>query len=230
MRFRFLPFMIYFSAFILLMKLVDIVDKTKTLSAIFGVIELNAEQSQTTPEQAVKNAESSPKTESSTTKKPDNSTIQKSFISKDNNPIQCSASELEVLRSLSKRREELNAWRQDLVTKESMLKAAEFKVSQKIGELEALKKTVSGLLDEYNKKEDMKISSLVKIYENMKPKDAAKIFEGLEMNILLQVLDKMKEAKTAPILAQMDPAKATELTTQFAKQKKLPQNAKDNGQ
>jgi len=74
---------------------------------------------------------------------------------------------------------------------------------------------------QYNEKENMKIASLVKIYENMKPKDAAKIFEELDMPILLQVVNVMKESKVAPILSAMDPVKAKEISTEFANQKRL---------
>ncbi len=49
---------------------------------------------------------------------------------------------------------------------------------------------MAGLLAQYNDKEDSKIRSLVKIYENMKAKDAARIFNEMEMPILLEVIDK----------------------------------------
>lgn len=130
--------------------------------------------------------------------------------------------DIDILQSLAKRRQALDDWNKEVITKEAILKAAELRVTRKLTELKQLKMEVEKSLDAYNQKENMKISSLVKIYENMKPKDAAKIFEGLDMTILLQVIDRMKEAKAAPILAQMNPDKATELTMEFAKQKKIP--------
>jgi len=133
-----------------------------------------------------------------------------------------SPAEIDVLQNLAKRREELDRWNQDIVTRENVLTAATEKVNGKIKELSSLKLEVGHLLFEYNKKEDEKIASLVKIYQNMKPKEAAAIFEQLDMPILLEVVTKMKEANAALILAQMDPTKAKELTIQLAQQKRLP--------
>ncbi|AIL64685.1 hypothetical protein NOVO_01440 [Rickettsiales bacterium Ac37b] len=138
-----------------------------------------------------------------------------------NNTINFTNAEIELLQNLGKRRKQLEEWSQSMSTKEAVLTAAELKVNNKIEELKKLKSEIEQLLALYNKKEDTKISSLVKIYENMKPKDAAKILEDLEMPILLEVIDRMKEAKAAPILAQMTPEKATVLTEEYAKQKKI---------
>ena len=68
-------------------------------------------------------------------------------------------------------------------------------LNQKLEELKNLKAQLEDLMAQYNEKENIKIASLVKIYENMKPKDAAKIFEELDMPILLQVVNVMKESK-----------------------------------
>ncbi len=129
--------------------------------------------------------------------------------------------EIEILQRLSKRRQKLQEWERDLQLKENLLHVTETKISQRIVELTALQNEVEGLLAQYNEKEDAKIRSLVKIYENMKAKDAAKIFEELEMDVLLQVIDKMKEKKTAPILAKMSSERAKALTTHFAEQRRL---------
>ncbi|MFV9875832.1 MAG: MotE family protein [Rickettsiales endosymbiont of Dermacentor nuttalli] len=147
-------------------------------------------------------------------------------------PINCATSftnaEIELLQNLSKRRKQLEEWSQSMSTKEAILVAAELKANNKINELKKLKGEIEKLLSLYNQKEDTKISSLVKIYENMKPKEAAKILEDLEMPILLEVIDRMKEAKVAPILAQMTPEKATILTQEYAKQKKISSKDIDN--
>ena len=135
---------------------------------------------------------------------------------------ECSDVEIDLLRTLSKRREELDVWAKDAQNKENVLKAAELKIDNKLSELKALKEEVTNLLNEYNDKENIKIKSLVKIYESMKPKDAAQIFERLDMPVLLQVIDHMKEVKVAPILANVNPQRAKEITIEFANQKRLP--------
>lgn len=129
--------------------------------------------------------------------------------------------EVELLQNLSKRRIELDRWEKNVEIKEAALNATEKRIDDKIAQIETMKKEVSQLLDQYNEKEDAKIRSLVKIYENMKSKDAARIFDEVEMPILLLVVDKMSEKKVAPILADMDPKKAKLITVQLAEQRKV---------
>ena len=129
--------------------------------------------------------------------------------------------ELDLLQSLAKRREELDEWSKQVQLKENMLEATEGRISEKVNNLQKMKKEVEDLLAKYNEQEDLKIKSLVKIYENMKPKDAARIFEELDMPVLLMVVDKMSERKVSPILAAMNPTKAKDLTIQLAEQRKL---------
>src|SRR5687768_4895557 len=115
-----------------------------------------------------------------------------------------SAVQLELLQKLAERRDELNRWEGDIQLKENILNATEKRINDKILQIEAMKSEVSKMLALYNEKEDAKLKSLVKIYENMKPKDAARIFDEVEMPVLLMVIDKMSEKKVAPILADMD--------------------------
>ncbi len=129
--------------------------------------------------------------------------------------------EVELLQNLAQRRDELDRWERNVMIKESTLSATEKRIDEKIMQVEAMKKEVASLLSQYNEKEDAKIRSLVKIYENMKPKDAARIFDEVEMPILLLVIDKMSEKKVAPILAYMDSRKAKAITVQLAEQRRI---------
>jgi flagellar motility protein MotE (MotC chaperone) len=135
--------------------------------------------------------------------------------------------EVDILQSLSARREELAKWEEDVRTKERLLEATEVRLDKKIEQTKTLETTVKGLLEQYNKHEDEKINSLVKIYENMKPVDAARIFDELEMPILVMVVDKMKERKVAPILANMTPNRAKQLTMELAEDRKLRESVDD---
>ncbi len=108
-----------------------------------------------------------------------------------------------------------------------MLEATEVRLDKKIAETKKLEETVKGLLVEYNKHEDEKIKSLVKIYENMKPVDAARIFDELEMPVLVMVVDKMNERKVAPVLAKMSPVRAKQLTMELAEDRKLRETVDD---
>lgn len=134
-----------------------------------------------------------------------------------------SASELETLQSLAKRRDELDKREQEISQREAVLKAAGVEVDRKIAELTKIKSELEDLLGKQKTAEDERINSLVKIYENMKPKDAANIFNTLEMDVLLPVIAKISERKASPILAAMDPEKARQVTIKLAEQKKLPQ-------
>jgi flagellar motility protein MotE (MotC chaperone) len=106
--------------------------------------------------------------------------------------------------------------------RETILAATEQRIDGKINELRDLKTKVEELLKLYESKEQQKIRSLVKIYENMKPKDAARIFEELDMDVLLEVVNKMNERRISPILADMDPKRAQEVTKELFEQRKLP--------
>ena len=134
-----------------------------------------------------------------------------------------SASEVEILQSLSKRREELDKREQQISQREALLKAAGGEVDRKIAELNKIRSELEDLLNKQKTAEDERINSLVKIYENMKPKDAANIFNTLEMDVLLPVIAKISERKASPILAAMDPEKARQVTIKLAEQRKLPQ-------
>ena len=132
-----------------------------------------------------------------------------------------SSSELKLLKELSKRRQELEKNQDDIEVKQQVLKATENKIDQKMVELKALQMQLEEVMKQYDQKEQGKILSLVKIYENMRPKDAAKIFDELEMPVLLQVVSNMKEIKVAPIIASMHPLKARDLSIELAKQKSI---------
>lgn len=127
-----------------------------------------------------------------------------------------SESEIDLLKKLAGRHNELARWERNIQIKEEVLNATEKRVNERIDQIESMRKQVGKLLAEYNEKEDAKIRSLVKIYENMKPKDAARIFDEVEMPVLLLVLDKMSEKKAAPILAGMNPKKAKQITVELA--------------
>ncbi len=130
--------------------------------------------------------------------------------------------ELVLLQSLSQRREELEQRAREIDEREVLLKAAEQRIEQRIGELERLQQSIEALLVEHDEQTEAQMQSLVKIYESMKPKDAARIFEELDLDVLLAVIERMKERKTAPILAQMNPQRAKTVTLELAQRRELP--------
>jgi len=137
-------------------------------------------------------------------------------------PQKFSASEVEVLTELSKRRAELDKRAEELDHRELLLKAAEQRVDDKIAQLKDLQTQVDATVDKVKAEDDERLKSLVRIYENMKPKEAAAIFEGMEISSVLDVLTRMKDLKTAPILAAMAPDKARAVTVALEQRKGLP--------
>ena len=134
-----------------------------------------------------------------------------------------SSGDVQVLKQLSSRREELDHRSGDLDTREALIKVAETRVDNKIKEMETLRQQLQGMVDKLGEGQAAQYDNLVKIYETMKPDEAARIFETLEMPTLLGVVQRMKPKSTAPIMAKMAPDKAKELTMALTKQDQLPQ-------
>ncbi len=134
-----------------------------------------------------------------------------------------SPAELDVLKQLSQRREQLEKRSRDLDTRDALLKVTEQRVDTKIKEMETLRLQLQSMVTQASEAQQTQIENLVKIYETMKPEEAAKILETLDMPVLLGVIQKMKPKSTAPIMAKMTPEKAKEITVALSKQDQLPQ-------
>ncbi len=139
-----------------------------------------------------------------------------------------SASEIQILQDLSKRRDELNKRAEAVGQREALLKAAGVEIDRKIAEMNKIRSQLEDLLNKQKTAENARIDSLVKIYENMKPKNAADIFNAMKMADLLPVISKMNERRSSPILAAMDPDKAREVTIELENQRRLPKLPADD--
>lgn len=133
--------------------------------------------------------------------------------------------EIQVLRSLSERRGEIDAREAALDTREQTIAAAEIRLSEQINELQTLESDIQSLIGELDEKNDAQLASLVKWYETMKPKDAARIFDTLNDSLLLTLADRMKPAAMAAILADMSSERARTLTQLMAQKTELPETA-----
>jgi len=133
-----------------------------------------------------------------------------------------SASETEVLTSLSKRRGELDAREAQIQTEANMLAATEARIDAKMTQLKALQTQISALLGQRDAAQEKQLASLVKTYSAMKPKDAARIFDSLTDQVLVPVAAEMKSDVLAPVLAAMNPEQAQKLTVRLANKLALP--------
>ncbi len=129
--------------------------------------------------------------------------------------------EVDVLRQLAKRREQLDARAGELDKRAAMMRAAESRIDAKVAALKDLQERVSASIRTHDAEQDAKLASLTKLYEAMKPKDAAAIFEALDLETLLLVAERMKERKLAPIMAEMKPTKARDVTIQLVKLRQI---------
>lgn len=127
--------------------------------------------------------------------------------------------ELDVLQSLRKRREALDAREVELGLRESMIKAAEHNLESRIEEWKRLKAEVEKLLARYETDQNKGLQTLATYYEKMKPKDAARVFNALDLPYLIQIVARMKEAKVADIIGKMDTLSAKTLTMELARRR-----------
>lgn len=221
-RFRIIPSTITAATLLLCVKLMDLTHNTEALaqaSADKPAESAGDAPAPAEPPRPEKPAEPAKAEEKSDKKEAENPAVSNTpgiTVDRRYTPV-----EVELLQNLARRRDELDRWERNIMIKESTLGATEKRIDDKITQVEAMKKEVAQLLSQYNEKEDVKIRSLVKIYENMKPKDAARIFDEVEMPILLLVIDKMSEKKVAPILAFMESRKAKSITVQLAEQRRI---------
>src|SRR5476649_1073761 len=140
-----------------------------------------------------------------------------------------SASAVDVVNSLGKRRRELDARDAQLTTQANMIAAAEQRVDIKITQLKQLQAQITALLVQRDKAQQDQIDSLVKTYSTMKAKDAARIFNNLPDDVLLPVAQKMKSDIMAQVLASMNADAAKTLTVKLAGKLTLPERQPGQG-
>ena len=127
-----------------------------------------------------------------------------------------SPSERELLEKLKDRRDALAAKDRDLEMRDSLLRATERKLDEKIGQLRTMETAGDGAAGKNDPKS--RYRTLVVMYENMKPKEAARVFDRLDVKVLLDLVGHMNPRKMSEILAVMEPAAAEKLTVALARQ------------
>jgi flagellar motility protein MotE (MotC chaperone) len=127
-----------------------------------------------------------------------------------------SPSELNVLQSLSVRRQQLDARERQLSSQGQLIEAADAKLDGRIRQMDALKAQIEGLLAQSDKAVDTDTLRMIKVYETMKPKQAAEALMNMSDEVRLPIAAKMKEAKLAAVLGSMPAQAAQELTEKLA--------------
>jgi flagellar motility protein MotE (MotC chaperone) len=147
----------------------------------------------------------------------------KDFAGGDDDQV-TSASEVDVVNSLAKRRHELDTREGELNIQANMIAAAEARVDAKITQLKQLQAQINTLLVQRDQAQKDQIASLVKTYSTMKAKDAARIFDALPDEVLVPVAQNMKSDILALVLASMNSDNAKALTVKLANKLTLPQS------
>lgn len=132
-----------------------------------------------------------------------------------------SPAEMDVLNSLSQRRNTLDERQRELDLKANVIAAAEKRVEDKIAQLKALQGTIEKLLGQRDTKETESLDNLVRVYAAMKPKDAARIFETLDNGIRLGVAGRMKPDTVAGIMTSLPAEVAQKITVELAQRYKM---------
>jgi flagellar motility protein MotE (MotC chaperone) len=133
-----------------------------------------------------------------------------------------SASEVDVVNSLARRRHELDQRENQLNMQANILAATESRVDAKIAQLKQLQAQISDLLTLRDQSQKDQMTALVKTYSAMKPKDAARIFNTLPDEVLVPVAQEMKSDVLSQILANMNSENAKALTVKLANKFALP--------
>ena len=136
-------------------------------------------------------------------------------------PLTLTKAEIDVLRQLAKRRDELDARAKALDDREALLKATEQKIAEEVKQMQQMKAGYEQAKTARDDAAEANLRRLVTVYESMKPEEAARIFETMEGAVLLDVVTRMGERRLAPILAQMSPGKAQALTIAMANRRTL---------
>jgi flagellar motility protein MotE (MotC chaperone) len=216
-RFRILPATIACLSLLLVAKLYDIYETGNRFSRSLLPSTALAQEEAEPAEEARKTAQAKakPETEEEDAPKAD-AAGDESDILPDQPERQFSKVEVDILQSLSKRREELDELEEKIRLKGNLLEATETRLDKKIKQIKELESVVRELLAKYDNEEDKRIQSLVKIYEK-----AAEIFNQMQLETLMLVVERMSERRAAPVMAAMDPKKANELTQELAEDRKL---------
>jgi len=127
-----------------------------------------------------------------------------------------SAGERAVLESLQQRRQELETRSREMEVRDSLLKAAEKRIEQRLQDLKDAEMRISGASAKRDEEDQAKFKSLVTMYENMKAKEAAKVFDRLDLRILVEIATKMNPRRMSDILGVMMPEAAERLTIEIA--------------
>jgi flagellar motility protein MotE (MotC chaperone) len=135
-----------------------------------------------------------------------------------------SPAERAILERLGDRRKDLEVRARELDMRETLIKAAEKRLEDKVSELKQVEARIKTTESKKDEAESARFKDLIAMYENMKPKDAARIFDRLDIKVLVDVASHMKPRQMSEILGQMSSEAAERLTVEFATRAATPRS------
>lgn len=126
---------------------------------------------------------------------------------------------MEILETVKKRNEELDAKSAALDEREKQLNMLQLTIDGKLQKMNDVQKKIEQLLTAREDLIDRSIKHLVKVYSSMKPDEAASLIEKLDEDISIQILSKMKGKSAAKILEKMSTEMGSKLSDKIAKRK-----------
>jgi flagellar motility protein MotE (MotC chaperone) len=134
-----------------------------------------------------------------------------------------------VLRSLERRKEELEALDKEIRRREERVKAAERSLDVKISELKKIRAEILALVEKDKGQRDARLQSIVtSVCMNMKPESAAQVLTKMDTEQVLRMLPLVPEKQLSRIFEKMEPARAAQLSADYLKMKqnipRLPEN------
>jgi flagellar motility protein MotE (MotC chaperone) len=113
---------------------------------------------------------------------------------------------------LNERKKELDEREAELGKLEEELQKQKVEIETKIKQLDEIRRSIAGRLDEKVKVDEEKVTKLVEMYKNMKPIQAAKVVESLDEDLAVEILDRMKQKNAAEIMGFIAAEKAKSLS------------------
>lgn len=138
-----------------------------------------------------------------------------------------SQAEVQVLQALGARRERLDARAAQLETNDELMSAAERRLDERLVNLRQLESTVANMLGQLDEAQEVRLASLVDVYQRMRAKDAAAVFDGLDDTVLTQVASRMRQQNLAEVMGRMEPVRARALTRMLAERARPPVDGQD---
>lgn len=135
---------------------------------------------------------------------------------------QFTATEVQILQELEKRRVILDRREKALELRERLVDLAEKRLSEKTSSMEILKSQLEQLLANLSDKEEGELKELAKIYEEMKAESAANVMNRMDNKIVFDVFKRMSRKSTAKIMEKMDTGKARLISEMLAEKSELP--------